>query len=92
MVAKDPHAALWEQAERSLRYRIDRMHDTGWTVDRARDHLNWRGPSADRFRAEADDLHDALHQHNDALRTLLRYVQLAAEASAADARRKVVAQ
>lgn len=79
MVAKNPHAALWEQAERSLLYRIAAIHDTGVTVDRSCDHLHWQGPAAERFRTQDRTRHDALHQHNDVLRHLLTLVRQAAE-------------
>lgn len=79
MVAKNPHAAAWEQAEHSLRFRIAAVHDTGVTVDRARRDLHWQGGSADRFRSQAGAAHDALHQHNDVLRHLLTLVRQAAE-------------
>jgi uncharacterized protein YukE len=76
----NPHAALWEQAERSLIYRINAIHDTGWTVDRARDDLHWQGASARRFATRAERRHDDLQAHNDVLRDLLRLVRQAAAA------------
>jgi uncharacterized protein YukE len=81
----NPHAALWEQAERSLIYRINAIHDTGWTVDRARDDLHWQGASARRFATRAERRHDDLQAHNDVLRDLLRLVRQAAAVTPAKA-------
>lgn len=78
---KSPYAAAWQQAEHELLQRIHAVHETGWTVDRSRDHLRWQGHAADRFRSRADSLHRDLHEHNDVLRALLTLVrQAAAEA------------
>lgn len=76
---KNPYAAVWAQAEASLIYRINAVHNTGVDVDRARDNLHWSGGSADRFRARAHTRHEQLQQHNDLLRHLLTLVRQAAE-------------